>query len=85
MVEDKVIKFLDDLEKRGIEISEDTAFLCNDGVVLLLVKAGSSKVDIVVVRKPVKIDYTLGITDNEVNLWKSAADLMSALGGGENE
>lgn len=85
MVEDKVIKFLDELKKRGTEISEDTAFLCNDGVVLLLVKDGYSKVDIVVVRKPVKIDYTLGITDNEVNLWKSADDLITMFGGGDSE
>jgi hypothetical protein len=78
MVEDKINLFLEELEKRGIEISGETAFICNDGAVLFSPNENGA-VDILVVRNPVKIDYELGITDKEVELWKTTADIIKEM------
>lgn len=75
MVEDKINSFLEELEKRYIEIHGETAFICNDGAVLF-VPNEEGGVDISVVRNPVHIDYDLGITDEEVALWKTMEELM---------
>ena len=80
MVEDKINLFLEELENRGIEIHGETAFICNDGAVLFSPNENGG-VDIMLVRNPVNIDYTLGITEKEVELWKITADLMCELGG----
>lgn len=77
-VEEKVSKFLDELEKRGVEIDGETAFICNDGAVLFTPNE-RGKVDIFLVRNPVKIDYTLGITDKEVELWTTAGEILKEL------
>lgn len=84
MVEDKINLFLEELEKQGIEISGETAFICNDGAVLFSPNENGA-VDIILVRNPVKIDYTLGITEQEVELWKTTADIMQELGGESDE
>jgi hypothetical protein len=83
MVEDKINLFLEELEKRGIEILGETAFLCNDGVILFMPNEREA-VDIALVRNPVKIDYDLGITDKEMELWTTTADIIKELGGGED-
>lgn len=83
MVEDKINLFLEELEKRGIEIVGETAILCNDGVVMFMPNE-EGKVDIGVVRNLVKLDYTLGITDKDVELWGTAGEIMQELGGVEN-
>lgn len=83
MVEDKITLFLEELEKQGIEIDGETAVLCNDGVVMFMPNE-EGKVDIGVVRNLVKLDYTLGITDKDVELWKTAGELMQELGGMED-
>lgn len=77
-VEEKVIQFLDELEKRGIEIAGETAFICNDGAVLFTPNERGA-VDILLVKNPVKIDYTLGITDQDVEMWKATDELLSEL------
>ena len=79
MVEDKINLFLEELENQGIEITGETAFICKDGVVLFVPNERNA-VDIMLVRNPVHIDYELGITDKEVELWKTTADLMQELG-----
>jgi hypothetical protein len=81
-VEEKVAKFLEELEKRGVEIAGETAFICNDGVILFTPNERGA-VDIFLVRNPVEIDYTLGITDKDVELWATTADIMQVLGGVE--
>lgn len=81
---DKINAFLEELERRGIQISGETAFICTDGAVLFA-PTDHDTVDIMVVRNPVPIDYTLGITDDDVELWKTTEDLMEELGGGEND
>ena len=81
IVEEKIALFLEELEKRGIEITGETAFVCNDGAVLFSPNERGA-VDIFLVRNPVKIDYTLGITDREVELWKTTGELMGELEGG---
>lgn len=83
MVEDKINLFLEELEKQGIEIAGETAILCNDGVVMFIPNE-EGKVDIGVVRNLVKLDYSLGITDKDVELWKTSGELMQELGGMEN-
>lgn len=80
MVEDKINLFLEELEKQCVEIVGETVVLCNDGVVMFMPNE-EGKVDIGVVRNLVKLDYTLGITDRDVELWKTTGELMQELGG----
>lgn len=80
MVEDKINLFLEELEKRGIEIAGETAFICKDGVIMFVPNERGA-VDIMLVRNPVEIDYELGITDDDVKLWKTTEYLMQELGG----
>ena len=54
------------------------AFL--DGAVLFRLNERDA-IDIILVRNPVPIDYTLGITDEEVQAWRDTEDLVEALGG----
>ena len=82
-VEDKLNLFLEELESRKIEINGETAFICKDGVVLFVPNERGA-VDIMIVRNPVSIDYVLGITEKEVELWKTAGELMQELGGLED-
>lgn len=74
-VEEKIALFLEELEKRGIEIAGETAFICNDGAVLFTPNERGA-VDIILVRNPVKVDYTLGITDKEVELWTTTGEIL---------
>lgn len=79
-VEEKINLLLEELQKREIEINGETAFICNDGAVLFSPNENGA-VDIFLVRNPVHIDYDLGITDKEVELWKTTAEIMQELGG----
>lgn len=79
-VEEKITKFLDELERKGIEIDGETAFICNDGAVLFSPN-DSGAVDIILVRNPVKVDYTLGITDKDVELWNTTAEIVKEMEG----
>lgn len=75
MVEDKISLFLEELEKRKIEIAGETAFVCKDGVILF-VPNEQGTVDITLARNLVHIDYELGITDKDVELWKLTEELF---------
>ena len=77
-VEEKINLFLEELEKRGMEINGETAFICNDGAVLFSPNENGA-VDIFLVRNPVQIDYDLGITDKEVELWKTTAEIIKEM------
>lgn len=79
-VEEKVSKFLEELEERGVEIDGETAFICNDGAVLFSPNERGA-VDIILVRNPIKIDYDLGITDKDVELWTTTDEILKELGG----
>ena len=81
-VEEKVSRFLEELEKQSIEITGETAFICNDGAVLFTPNERGA-VDIILVRNPVKIDYTLGITDKDVELWATTDEILKELEGEE--
>lgn len=83
MVEEKIDRFLEELENRGIEINGETAFICKDGAVLFSPNDRGA-VDIILVRNPIHIDYELGITDNEVELWKTTGEVIKELGGESN-
>ena len=80
MVEEKINLFLEELEKQGIEINGETVFICNDGAVLFSPNENEA-VDIILVRNPIHINYDLGITDKDIELWKTTGELMQALGG----
>ena len=80
MVEEKINLFLEELETQGIEINGETAFICNDGAVLFSPNENEA-VDIILVRNPIHINYDLGITDKDIELWKTTGELMQALGG----
>ena len=80
-VEDKINAFLEELERLQIEIHGETAFICNDGAVLFSPNERGA-VDILLVRNPVKIDYNLGITDKDVELWQAIAELGGEQDGG---
>lgn len=82
MVEDKLNRFLEELERRGIEISGETAFICKDGAVMVVPNERGA-VDIMIVRNPVQIDYELGITEQDVELWTTASEIMQELEGTE--
>ena len=77
-IEEKVAKFLEELENQGREITGETAFICNDGAVLFIPNDRGA-VDILIVRNPVKIDYNLGITDKEVELWVTTDEILKEL------
>ena len=83
MVEDKMIAFMDELERRGITVSGETCFICNDGAVLFSPN-DKGGVDLILVRHPVKLDYSLGITDSDIELWRGTGELIEALGGKDN-
>lgn len=78
MVEEKIELFLEELEKQGVEITGETAILCNDGVVMFMPNE-EGKVDIGVVRNLVKLDYTLGITDQDVELWSTVGSIVKEM------
>lgn len=78
MVEEKIELFLEELEKQGVEITGETAILCNDGVVMFMPNE-EGKVDIGVVRNLVKLDYTLGITDKDVELWSTVGSIVKEM------
>ena len=80
---DKLDAFLAELESRNIQISGDTAFLCKDGAVLF-VQNGRGGVDISVVSNLVKVDYSLGITDEDIERWRATEELFSEMGGTDN-
>ena len=79
MIEEKITVFLEYLKDQGIEITGETTFICNDGAVLFITNNEQGGVDIVVVRNPVKVDYTLGITDKEVELWTTTAEIVKEM------
>lgn len=83
-MEEKINLFLEELQKREIEINGETAFICNDGAVLFSPNERGA-VDIILVRNPVKIDYTLGITDQDVELWATTDEILKEMEGTEDE
>lgn len=72
---DRLNDFFAELEKRGVQINGEAAFVCNDGVVLFSPNERGA-VDVVIIRNAVHIDYTLGITDDDVRIWRAAESLL---------
>ena len=81
-MEDKLDKFLEYLEKNGVEISGETAFKCKDGIVLFSPNENGA-VDIAIIRNVTEVDYSLGITDTDVELFNTVVELGNKLGGSE--
>ena len=80
MVEDRLSLFLEELEKQGVEITGTTAIVCNDSVVVFKPNEREA-VDIEVVTTTKKLDYNLGITEAELELWNTTTGIMQELGG----
>ena len=78
-MEEKLEKFLAFLEENNVEISGETAFKCNDGIVLFSPNEGGG-VDIVIIRNVIGLNYNLGITDEDVNLFNTEVGIMQELG-----
>lgn len=79
-MEEKLDKFLAYLEENGVEISGETAFKCNDGVVLFSPNEEGG-VDIAIIRNVIGLNYNLGITDADVKLFNTEVGIMQELGG----
>lgn len=79
-MEEKLEKFLAFLEENNVEISGETAFRCNDGIVLFSLNEGGG-VDIAIIRNVIGLNYNLGITDEDVKLFNTGVELMQELGG----
>lgn len=76
---DKINLFFEEVEKRGIEVQAgQTAIVCKDGVVILSTNEDQN-VDIMVVNNRLDLDYSLGITDAEVDQFKIAGEIMEEL------
>lgn len=82
-MEEKLDKFLAYLEENGVEISGETAFKCVDGIVLFSPNEGGG-VDISIIRDVIWLNYNLGITDADVNLFNTEVGIMQELGGSED-
>lgn len=82
-MEEKLDKFLAYLEESGVEISGETAFKCDDGIVLFSPNEGGG-VDIAIIRNVIELNYNLGITDEDVNLFNTEVGIMQELGGSED-
>lgn len=82
-MEEKLDKFLAYLEENGVEISGETAFKCDDGIVLFSPNEGGG-VDIAIIRNVVELNYNLGITDADVNLFNTEVGIMQELGGDQS-
>lgn len=82
-MEEKLDKFLAYLEENGVGISGETAFKCDDGIVLFSPNEGGG-VDIAIIRNVVELNYNLGITDADVNLFNTEVGIMQELGGAED-
>lgn len=82
-MEEKLDKFLAYLEENGVEISGETAFKCDDGIVLFSPNEGGG-VDIAIIRNVIELNSNLGITDADVNLFNTEVGIMQELGGSED-
>lgn len=77
-MEEKLDEFLAYLEESGIEISGETAFKCNDGIVLFSPN-DEGGVDIAIIRNVIGLNYNLGITDADVKLFNTEVGIMQEL------
>lgn len=83
-MEEKLDKFLAYLEENNVEISGETAFRCNDGIVLFSPN-NEGGVDIAIIRNVVELNYNLGITDEDVKLFNTGVEIAKELSGGESD
>lgn len=75
---EKIEALLEELKSRGMEFSTGQhAIVCNDAVVILDI--AEDGVGIVVVNNRIDLDYTLGVTDDEVMEFKALAEMESFL------
>lgn len=80
---DKINLFFEEMEKRGMEVGAgQTAIVCSDGVVIVSTNEDQN-VDIMIINNRVDMDYSLGITNKDVNQFKVAGEIMEEINHGE--
>lgn len=72
---DKADKFFEALEQAGVELTVgQTAIVCNDGVVLVDIDE-SGACDVIFCNTKVDFNYNLGITNEDVEAFKTVAGI----------
>ena len=77
-MEDKIIRLLDYLKSKGVELTGDTALVCNDGALLVTLNADES-VDLHFCKTMRNLDFNLGITDEDIEKFKVAESVEDVL------
>lgn len=79
---DKADNLLIALEKAGVEVGTgQTAIVCKDGVALITVDDESGACDLLLCNSKVDFtEYTLGITDEDVEQFKTVAGITVEMG-----
>lgn len=77
---DKTDEFFKALEKANIELTAgQTVIVCNDGAVMVDVDIDSGACDVIMCNNKIDFDYNLGITDEDVELFKTVAGVAQEL------
>lgn len=77
-IQEKLNTFFDELNAKGIEFAGGQhAIVCNDCVVVLSIEEDG--VGVSLINNRLDVDYSVGITDNEVSEFKTIAELTEAL------
>lgn len=81
---DKTEEFFKALEKANIELTAgQTVIVCNDGAVMVDVDidsdSDSGACDVIMCNNKIDFDYNLGITDEDVELFKTVAGVAQEL------
>jgi hypothetical protein len=84
---DKADKLFEELEKAGVEFGVgQTAIVCADGVALINVDDESGVCDLMLCNSKVDFtNYSLGITDEDVEHFKTVAGIATEMGLQEDE
>ncbi len=77
---EKVNLFLEEIQKQGIEVGYgDTAFICNDGVVIVSAYPEKGGMELTVIANRQDMDYDLGITKQDVKDFRLFSELGKEL------
>lgn len=83
---DKTDKFFEALEKAGVEFGVgQTAIVCKDGVVMVSVDEENGSCDVIMCNNKIDFDYSLGITNEDVEQFKTVAGIAVEMGLQEDE
>ena len=78
---DKADKLFEALEKAGVEFGVgQTAIVCKDGVALISVDEDSGACDLLLCNNKIDFNYNLGITNEDVEHFKTVAGIAVEMG-----